>query len=87
MQIEFAGVPETCQNCEAGFRFIEFMNSDEAQKIIMTKNYMLPVSSVAKETTEFDTLKIYKLIDFKMPNKEEIQRWINLWVEIRKNEG
>lgn len=86
-QIEFAGVPETCQNCEAAQKFVQFMQTPEAQKIIMAKNYMLPIYKPAQEATAFDTIKVYKLISKPLPSKEELQRWLNLWAEIRKNEG
>ncbi len=87
VQIEFAGVPDTCQNCEAGLKFIQFMQTPEAQKIIMSKNYMLPIYKPAQEATAFDTIKIYKLLSKPLPTKDEIQRWLNIWSEIRKGEG
>lgn len=87
VQVEFAGVPETCQNCEAAIKFVQFMQTPEAQKIIMSKNYMLPIYKPAQEATAFDTIKIYKLLSKPLPTKEELQRWLNLWAEIRKTEG
>lgn len=87
VQVEFVGVPETCQNCEAAIKFAQFMQTPESQKIIMSKNYMLPIYKPSKEATAFDTIKIYKLLSAPAPTKEEIQRWLNLWAEIRKNEG
>lgn len=87
VQVEFAGVPETCQNCEAAIKFVQFMQSPEAQKIIMSKNYMLPVYKPAQEASAFDTIKIYKLLSKQLPAKEDLQRWLNLWAEIRKTEG
>ena len=87
VQIEFAGVPETCQNCEAAIKFVQFMQTTEAQKIIMAKNYMLPIYKPAQEATAFDTIKIYKLLSKPLPSKEELQRWLNLWAELRKTEG
>ncbi len=86
-QIEFAGVPESCQNCEAAIKFVQFMQTPEAQKIIMSKNYMLPMYKPAQDATAFDTIKIYKLLSKPMPTKEELQRWLNIWSEIRKSEG
>ncbi len=87
VQVEFAGVPEACRNCEGAIQFVQFMQTAEAQKIIMSKNYMLPVFKPAQEATAFDTIKVYKLLSKPMPSKEELQRWLNLWSEIRKNEG
>jgi thiamine transport system substrate-binding protein len=87
IQIEFVGIPETCQNCEAAIKFVKFMQSPEAQKIIMAKNYMLPIYKPAQEATAFDTIKIYKLLSKPLPTKDEIQRWLNIWTDIRKDEG
>lgn len=56
VQIEFAGVPETCQNCEAAIKFVHFMQTTEAQKIIMAKNYMLPISKPGAKNN-IDTIK------------------------------
>ena len=67
LQVEFAGVPENCQNCDAATKFVQFLQSDEAQKIIMNKNYMLPVVDKIKESTAFDAVKIYKSKAFKVP--------------------
>ena len=85
LQIEFAGVPETCQNCDGAIQFVQFLQSPEAQKIIMTKNYMLPVYKPAQEATAFDTIKMYPVIKGALPTKEELTRWLNLWSDIRKN--
>ena len=87
IQVEFAGVPETCQNCDSAIRFVQFLQSDEAQKIVMNKNYMLPIINRLKESTAFDTVKIYKTKPFKLIEKNQLDAWIQLWSEIRKNEG
>lgn len=87
VQIEFAGVLASCKNCESANKFISFIQTKEAQKIIMSKNYMLPVDKSVVEGTAFDTLNIYKLIDFKLYSKEEINKWLRIWSDIRKNEG
>ncbi len=87
LQIEFAGVPSTCKNCDGAEKFIDFLISQEAQKVIMSKNYMLPVIDHVKESTEFDTLKIYKTSPIHFYDQEKIEKWISQWLEIRKNEG
>jgi len=85
LQIEFAGVPQTCQNCDGAISFVQFLQTPEAQKIIMSKNYMLPVYRPAQEATAFDTIKMYPVIKGELPTKEELTRWLNLWSEIRKS--
>ena len=87
LQIEFAGVPVTCQNCDSGTMFVKYLQSTEAQKIIMNKNYMLPVVNKVKESTIFDTVKIYKSKPFKIYDKNQLDDWIRIWSEIRKNDG
>ena len=86
IQVEFAGVPETCENCEIAIQFVQFLQTSEAQKIIMARNYMLPVYRPVQETTVFDTLKIYKNLKNQKVTKEELQRWLNMWSEIKQNE-
>lgn len=87
LQVEFAGIPATCKNCEAAEMFVNFLLSAEAQKIIMSKNYMLPVIEHAKEGTLFDAIKIYRTLPAKFYEPAEIEKWVATWSEIRKNEG
>jgi len=87
VQVEFAAVPETCQNCEAGIKFIQFLQTPEAQRIIMQKSYMFPIEKNIQEGTPFDSVKLFKLLPFQMENKDILQKWLNIWSELRKNEG
>ncbi|MFZ3231301.1 MAG: thiamine ABC transporter substrate-binding protein [Pseudobdellovibrio sp.] len=87
LQIEFAGIPDTCKNCEAANKFVQFLQSSEAQKILMTKNYMLPVDSKVKSSTAFDSIKVYKTKSFEIYDKAQLDEWIQIWSEVRKNEG
>ena len=87
VQVEFAGIPASCKNCEAAEMFVNFLLTEEAQQIIMTKNYMLPVIDKVKEATAFDALKIYKTLPVKFFEAAKLEKWINTWAEIRKNEG
>lgn len=87
VQVEFAGIPSSCKNCEAAEMFVNFLLTPEAQKIIMTRNYMLPVIDRVKEATAFDAIKVYKTLPVKFYEQNKIEKWINTWTEIRKNEG
>lgn len=50
-QVEYAGVPESCVNCEGGRRFAAFLLRPDVQKILMEKNFMMPIrKEVAAET-------------------------------------
>lgn len=86
-QVEFAGVPESCVNCDAGIRFVQFLQTPEAQKIIMEKNYMFPMLKSVQEGTAFDGVKNFKLLPFKLEMKEQLQKWLSTWTDLRKNEG
>lgn len=87
VQVEFAGIPATCKNCEAAELFVNFLMSEPAQKIIMSKNYMLPIVDHVKEATPFDAIKVYKTLPVKFYDQSKLEKWLNTWAEIRKNEG
>lgn len=87
VQVEFAGIPASCKNCEAAEMFVNFMLSEEAQKIIMSRNYMLPAIEKVKDATPFDALKIYKTLPVRFHEQGKLDKWVNTWSEIRKNEG
>jgi thiamine transport system substrate-binding protein len=52
-QVEYAGVPANCGDCQAAEDFALWLQSVPAQKIIMRKNYMLPIVDAAAEGTPF----------------------------------
>lgn len=87
VQVEFAGIPDTCKNCDGAAQFIEFITSKEAQEVIMKKNYMLPILDSVKEATAFDSLKVYKTSPVQFYEQDKVEKWISQWAEIRKNEG
>jgi thiamine transport system substrate-binding protein len=94
IQVEFAAIPETCRNCEAAKKFISFLMSAQAQKIVMSKNYMLPVNKTVQEGTAFDTIKLPRNIKTLQSSaspvkatKSELQSWLNLWSEISRSES
>ncbi|MBC7752831.1 MAG: thiamine ABC transporter substrate-binding protein [Moraxellaceae bacterium] len=87
VQVEFMGLLASCKNCEAAQKFISFVQSKDGQRIIMNKNYMLPMDKQITEGTAFDTLRVFKLLDFKVYSKEEINKWLRIWSDIRKNDG
>lgn len=87
LQVEFAGIPDSCKNCEGAAKFVHFLQTTEAQKILMTKNYMLPIENKTKSSTVFDNVKIYKTTAFKVYDKAQLDDWIQIWSEVRKNEG
>jgi thiamine transport system substrate-binding protein len=87
IQAEFAAIPSTCKNCEGAEKFVEFIISKDAQKLIMSKNAMFPVIDHVKESTVYDSIKIYKTKPVRFYEQEKIEKWLNHWTEIRKSEN
>ena len=84
VQVEYAGVPQSCINCESAHQFIQFLLRPDVQKIIMTKNYMLPVVSEVVHGTEFEKLPSFKEYEWKnlpylIEHRDELlNRWRGL---------
>lgn len=62
-QIEYVGIPDTSKNPELAEKMIRLMLSDEGQKLIMTKNYMLPVRKSIRAGSVYEQLPEVKLLD------------------------
>ncbi|MES2856478.1 MAG: thiamine ABC transporter substrate-binding protein, partial [Bdellovibrionota bacterium] len=65
VHVEFAGIPSTCTKCDAANQFAHFLLKPEIQKIIMTKNIMMPVISSVKEGTAFTDVPSVQIRDMK----------------------
>lgn len=83
-QVEMGGIPASSSNVPAAIKFLQFLRSPQAQKIIMKKNVMFPIDPVTKDGTDFAKLPETKLIELKKiephveKKKELIQRWKDL---------
>ncbi len=87
IQTEFLGIPEFCRNCELAAQFVNLMLSPEGQKVLMQKNYMLPVLKGVRTGTPFeDVLKGRKIMDFEIPTEAETDRLIRGWSQIRRGQ-
>lgn len=62
VQIEYAAVPNICRSCGLAERFVEFLSETESQKLIMNKNFMLPVVAGLTEGTSFSKLPKLKVL-------------------------
>ena len=60
--------------------FLDFLETDEAQKIILTKNYMLPLNKNVVKGTEFEKLEMPKFYEFS--NKYKRKDVLNFWKKI-----
>lgn len=84
-QYEFVGVPSFCKNCQLAEQFVNLMLSVEGQKILMTKNYMMPVRKGVAEGTEFEVaLNVDKILPFEVMANEEVERILKIWTDIRR---
>lgn len=84
VQVEFAGIPADCRQCEKAEQFINLMMSDEGQKIIMNKNFMFPVLTSIKQGTLFNDINVKNVISFEIPSVNDIESLIGDWSEVRK---
>lgn len=79
IHVELAGVLSSCQHCQRGQEFVEFLLSSEAQKILMEKNFMLPVRSEIAKGTPWDLIHNFKVLPFTERSKQEKQRLLERW--------
>jgi thiamine transport system substrate-binding protein len=85
VQVEFAGIPTSCRSCDLAEKFLNLMLSPEGQKVIMEKNYMLPVVKKAAEGTVFEKLPVpFRLMDIQFPTVTEIDRILKRWSDLRR---
>lgn len=80
-QVELAAIPETCVQCDLAQNFLKFLLKKNIQKILMTKNYMFPVTQGVVEGTPFAKLEdlpliSYKQIDLFLSNKN---KYLKTW--------
>lgn len=86
VQIEYAAIAESCENCEAAEKFIQFLLATETQKLLMQKNYMFPVDSSAAKGTSFADLSLldvrvreWRNLPFLLERRDQLfERWRNL---------
>ncbi len=85
-QVELAGIPDTCVNCEGAMAFLEFLRSAQAQRILMNKNVMYSIYEKLVPHSEMDYKRLPNLRvlgpDVIAPlvakKKELIERWKEL---------
>jgi thiamine transport system substrate-binding protein len=61
-QIEYVGIPDQCMSCGIAESFVNFLTEPDIQKLIMTKNYMLPAIAGVTAGTEFEKLPQLKIL-------------------------
>jgi thiamine transport system substrate-binding protein len=84
VQVEYAGIPNACFRCGDAEVFIHFLLKEETQKLIMRKNFMLPVASGAMDGTPFASVPEAKTTELKsapalMKRRNELfEKWRKL---------
>lgn len=85
VQVEFVGIPTSCRQCELAEKFLNLMLSVQGQKIIMEKNYMLPVLKKAAIGTPFEQVPVpFRLMDIQYPSVNEVDRILKQWSDLRR---
>lgn len=78
--IEYAALLKSSGNRIGANKFLEFILSQEAQEIIMKKNYMLPVRADVPRNKEFKQLKNVELFESeKNLSREQV---LNVWKSV-----
>ena len=72
VQWEFMAIPSSCLNCDLARNFARFLWSEEAQKILMHKNFMMPLTKRLQEKDPFfSQLPILPLL-----TQEQVKPWL-----------
>ncbi len=88
LQVEFLAIPEFCRRCELAEKFVNLILSPEGQKVLMEKNYMMPVLKGIKDGTAFEkVLKNRKFLKFEIPDAAEVDHLLKKWSEIRRDQS
>jgi thiamine transport system substrate-binding protein len=86
IQVEYFGIPSTCHSCDLAQKLAQFLLSAEGQKIIMERNYMLPVIPGVKEKTPFATIPQFQVLNSNViPGSAERERILKRWVDLRES--
>jgi thiamine transport system substrate-binding protein len=84
LQIEYAAVPDSCRECDLAVQFTRFLLEPETQKLIMEKNFMLPVVADAAKGTPFEKLptipirRLEKMPELQRDQDALLKRWREL---------
>ena len=87
LQVEFAGVPSTCRNCELAEKFLALALSPTGQKVLMEKNYMFPVIPSVVADSVFAQVPKYPLLKNQIiPTLGDRERLLRKWTGLRRFE-
>lgn len=76
-QVEFAGIPESCTECELAQQFLKNMMSASGQKLIASKNFMFPAVAAVEVSSTYSQLPKLKLIE--TPVDKDLSVWAKVF--------
>lgn len=83
IQVEFVAIPELAEHAENARKFVNFLLQEDTQKILMQKNFMLPIHSALttgfSELPEVKTLDVDALNEFFKDRESILNRWQEIW--------
>lgn len=87
VQVEYVAIPEKTTKPHLAEKFVHYLLSKEAQKIIMEKNFMFPVIARVRQRTLFQDLPRVQFVgkdrvDELLARKKEL---VKRWAQIRRN--
>jgi thiamine transport system substrate-binding protein len=84
IQVEYAGIPRFCVNCEGARQLAAFLMKPDIQKLIMERNYMFPVDQRALANSAFkipQNIRYYRPIESMSLTKKK-RELVNLWKKV-----
>lgn len=83
-EVEWAAIPIHCVSCEEAKKLVQFLLDPMVQKILMEKNFMLPVIAGVKDQSPFAELPQYPLISWEdlAPFGENQAEWAKKFVDL-----
>ncbi len=66
IQVEFVVIPDGASDTPSANQFINFLRSEEIQKMIMQKNFMLPIKSEQRVGSPFERLIVHYVAEAEM---------------------
>ena len=87
IQVEFAVISAGAENLENAKGFMSFLMEEETQKVIMKKNFMLPIKKESARQSPFERLSLSYVIESEMqgeknPTEAELSQLFAEWQAI-----
>ena len=73
VQVEYMAIPDSCRECALAEKFVAHLLKPDMQKIVMEKNFMLPVIKGLEEGTVFGQLPALKIV--RTATGKDLREW------------